>query len=469
MRVAVIGTGYVGLVTGACLAHVGHHVTCLDVNTEKVRQLRNGKIPIFEPGLDELVAEEFRSGRLEFTDDYRVAVPSAQAVFICVGTPSLPSGQADTSAVEAAARSIGAHLGSQYAVVVNKSTVPVGSGDWVGMLVRQGASHRAGSGHSGEAAEGASTGGGTAVALASRPGSTIDFDVVSNPEFLREGTAIEDALHPDRIVVGAESERAVDAMRTLYAPLLERCRAAGHEVPFVVTDRASAEVIKYAANAFLATKISFINEIANICERVGADVRQVAQGIGLDHRIGRAFLSAGIGWGGSCFPKDLASLIHTAEEYGYEARLLQAAREVNAHQRMAVVRRLQEKLKLIKGKTIALWGLAFKPGTDDLRDAPALDIAARLLEMGAEVRAYDPQAVEPARRLLPNVELVSDPYAAAYQADAIVLVTEWPELLDLNWSRLSEEMRRPIVIDGRNALDSARLEAHGFDYCGIGR
>ncbi|MGV3719860.1 MAG: UDP-glucose dehydrogenase family protein, partial [Actinomycetota bacterium] len=393
MRITVVGTGYVGLVTGACLAHLGHQVVCMDVDAQKVEALRGGKVPIYEPGLDELVSAESQSGRLRFSDAYAEAVPGAEAIFICVGTPSLAGGQADMSYVESAARSLGEHLDDGYRVIINKSTVPIGSGDWVGMLVRQGVARRVAA-VGGRDSE--STHGGTAVATSPEPEAA--FDIVSNPEFLREGTAIGDALSPDRIVIGAESERAVERMRELYAPLIAHVAAQGREIPFIVTDRASAEMIKYAANAFLATKISFINEIGSICERVGADVREVAGGIGLDNRIGASFLSAGIGWGGSCFPKDLASLVHTGREYGYEAKLLDAVREVNGAQRVIVIRKLQERLKLIKGKTIALWGLAFKPGTDDLRDAPALLIAERLTELGAEVRAYHPQAREPPRR-----------------------------------------------------------------------
>jgi UDPglucose 6-dehydrogenase len=435
----------------------------MDVDAEKVRSLRSGKVPIYEPGLDELVSTEIKTGRLRFSNEYQEAVPGASAIFICVGTPSLPDGQADMSYVEAAARSLGEHLNGDYCVIINKSTVPIGSGDWVGMLVRQGVARRVAAGGSSRTTEENRQ----AVATAPTPDTT--FDIVSNPEFLREGSAISDAMNPDRIVIGAESDRAVDRMRELYAPLMARVAVQGREVPFIVTDRASAEMIKYAANAFLATKISFINEIGTICERVGADIREVARGIGLDNRIGSAFLSAGIGWGGSCFPKDLASLVHTAGEYGCEAKLLDAVRDVNAAQRMVVIRKLQDRLKLIKGKTIALWGLAFKPGTDDLRDAPALDIAERLAELGAEVRAYDPQAMEAARRRGIKAELCSDPYAAAFEADAIVIVTEWPEFSAVEWPRLREMMRRPLIVDGRNSLDRANLLWHGFEHCGIGR
>jgi UDPglucose 6-dehydrogenase len=468
MRVSVIGTGYVGIVTGACLAHVGHDVRCLDVDEAKVQQLRAGKVPIFEPGLDDLVAHEVATGRLTFTTDYAEAIPGAEAVFICVGTPALPSGRADTSAVEAASEALGKHLGDTYCAIINKSTVPIGSGDWVGMLVRQSASARRAAGSTSALADGGEAEGGAAVAISeTTPGPR--FDVVSNPEFLREGTAIEDALQPDRIVVGADTPDAVEQMRRLYAPLLERNAAAGREVPFVVTDRASAEMIKYAANAFLATKISFINEIASICERVGADVTEVAQGIGMDHRIGRAFLCAGLGWGGSCFPKDLSSLSYTAQEYGHETRILNAVREVNTYQRMAVIRKLQEQLKLVKGKTIAIWGLAFKPGTDDLRDAPALTIIERLNELGASVRAYDPQAADAAKRIGVKATFCSDFYEVAEGADAVVLVTEWPEFASADWARIHRSMRRPLIVDGRNVLDRSEILWHGFEYCGFGR
>jgi UDPglucose 6-dehydrogenase len=443
----------------------------MDIDETKIRLLQSGRMPIYEPGLDMLVSEQVAAGRLQFAGEYAEAVPDADVVFICVGTPSLANGQADTSAVEAAARSLGAHLGGHYSVIINKSTVPIGSGDWVGMLVREGIRERTVSPASGSMALQAHGNGRTATAtlVEETPPPAPLFDVVSNPEFLREGTAIQDALQPDRIVIGAESERPVEQMRALYAPLLERAAAQGRDVPFVVTDRASAELIKYAANAFLATKISFINEIASVCESVGADVNEVARGIGLDARIGGAFLNAGIGWGGSCFPKDLASLAHTAREYGCETRLLEAVQEINADQRLAPVRKLQERLKLIKGKRIALWGLAFKPGTDDVRDAPALVIADRLTELGAAVRAYDPQAMESARRREVKAVLCADAYEAAQDADAIVLTTDWPEFLEIDWPRLRAMMHRPLVVDGRNALDRSTLLWHGFEHCGIGR
>ncbi len=475
MQITVVGTGYVGLVTGTCLAQLGHQVTCLDVDHAKILALRAGKVPIFEPGLEPLVHGQQASGRLQFVDNYEDAVRRAEALFICVGTPSLPNGGADMSYVEAAARSIGEHLGPQYCVIINKSTVPIGSGDWVGMLVRQGITRAAALSAASPArvmaeAEGRDTPTPKAgAATLTTPGARPDFDVVSNPEFLREGSAVEDALNPDRIVIGADTERAVERMRALYAPLLRRNETLGRHVPFVVTDRASAEMVKYASNAFLATKISFINEIANICERVGADVTEVTRGIGLDDRIGRAFLNAGIGWGGSCFPKDLASLSHTGREYGYESRLLDAVVDVNDSQKLVVIRKLQERLKLVKGKTIALWGLAFKPGTDDMRDAPSLLIADRLSEMGAAVRAYDPEAMDAARRRGVRAELCKDPYDAAQDADAVILVTEWSEFAALDWPRLHAVMRRRLIVDGRNCLDRTLLLWQGFEYCGIGR
>ena len=379
MRVCVIGTGYVGLVTGVCLAHIGHTVICVDNNEEKVKLMQSGQSPIFEPGLSELMQEAIQSERIEFTTDLAAGVSHGEVLFIAVGTPPLPTGESDTRYVEAVARGIGAHLNGGYKVIVNKSTVPIGSGDWVRMLVLDGVADRQ------QAL--VSTGGGAPSEI------TADFDVVSNPEFLREGSAIHDTFNPDRIVLGGNSPRAVGMMRELYAPIVSREFAEDKSlptVPVVVTDLSSAEMVKYASNAFLATKISFINEVANICDRVGADVTQVAKGIGLDSRIGNKFLQAGIGWGGSCFPKDVSALIHTADDYGYEAQLLKAAVSVNQRQRMIALEKLQQVLKILKGKTVGLLGLTFKPDTDDLRDAPALDLIEHLDRLGARVKAYDP-------------------------------------------------------------------------------
>jgi UDPglucose 6-dehydrogenase len=372
-------------------------------------------------------------------------------------------------AVQSAATMVGRHLDHPYTVVVNKSTVPIGSGDWVGMLIREGLRQRATASQPARPTRGG-------VVLAERE-PTPAFDVVANPEFLREGSALSDALYPERIVIGADSERAVALMRAIYRPLLERSFPAlsgtpprnGPATPLLVTDRTSAEMIKYAANAFLATKISFINEIANLCERIGADVGQVAAGIGMDSRIGRGFLNAGIGWGGSCFPKDLASLCFTAREYGSECRLLEAVQEVNAAQRLLLIRKLQERLKVLKGKTVTLWGLAFKPGTDDVRDAPAHTIARRLLELGVRVQAYDPVAMPNAQRWGLSIELRESAVSAAAESDAIVLVTDWEEFARQNWGEVRAAMRRALIIDGRNFLSRAELLVHGFEYCGIGR
>ncbi|MEO0432312.1 MAG: UDP-glucose/GDP-mannose dehydrogenase family protein [Cyanobacteria bacterium J06656_5] len=437
MRVSVIGTGYVGLVTGACLAHIGHDVVCVDNNVEKVATLQTGKPPIYEPDLTDIM----RSERLSFTTDLAAGVGHGDVIFIAVGTPPLPTGESDTRYVEAVARGIGEHIGSDYKVIVNKSTVPVGSGDWVRRLILDAVEHR---------------------------GAQTSFEVVSNPEFLREGSAVYDTFNPDRIVLGGQSPRAIERMRQLYAPIVTRQFAldpALPAVPVVVTDLASAETIKYAANAFLATKISFINEIANICDRIGADVNQVAQGIGLDSRIGGKFLQAGIGWGGSCFPKDVSALMHIARDYGVPTNLLDATIATNQRQRLQVVYHLQKTLKILKGKTIGLLGLTFKPNTDDLRDAPALDIIAELQRLGAKVKAYDP-IVE---NLDAPVTLVDTPTTLAHSCDALVLVTDWAEFQDLDYGDLARRMTHPIFIDGRNCLNPQRMQQEGFYYQAIGR
>jgi UDPglucose 6-dehydrogenase len=368
MRVCVIGTGYVGLVTGACLAYIGHDVICVDNNEEKVKLMKSGQSPIHEPGLPEVIAESIRQGRLEFTTDIAAGVQHGEILFIAVGTPSLADGRSDMRYVEAVARSIGESLIEGYRVIVNKSTVPIGSGDWVRMIVMDGMSGKSNI-------------------------DQIQFDVVSNPEFLREGVAVFDTFNPDRIVVGSGSDRALKLMQELYQPIIDRSFAEDKTlppVPVVVTDLNSAEMIKYAANAFLATKISFVNEVANICDRVGADVKEVAKGIGLDSRIGSKFLQAGIGWGGSCFGKDVSALIYTAEDYGYSTEILKACVRVNELQRTLVVEKLQQALKILKGKTIGLLGMTFKPDTDDMRDAPALTLIDQLSRLGARVKAYDP-------------------------------------------------------------------------------
>jgi UDPglucose 6-dehydrogenase len=486
MNVAVVGAGYVGLVTAACLAELGNDVVGIENDPGRLAILLTGGIPIYEEGLAELVQRNVAAGCLIFTDNLPCAVNAAQVVFLCVGTPPGEGGQPDLSQIEAVATSIGRVIDPRYRVIVTKSTVPVGSGDWVSELIRE--AHRTGgddgiwafrrsgvqdSGEQPQAPDDLN-----ARTLARRaPGlnAAPHFDVVSNPEFLREGSAIRDMLFPDRIVLGSSSPRALSLMRALYRPLLEQSfpwdgpRPRCGPVPLVETDLASAEMIKYAANAFLATKISFINEIANICERTGADVRAVAHGIGLDHRIGKAFLQAGIGWGGSCFPKDVAALTAMAADYGYEAPLLAAVQQVNARQRLLVVQKLQERLKVLKGKTIGLLGLAFKAGTDDLRDAPALTLAHRLHELGAKVRAYDPHAAAKASHLALPLTHAPDLEHLAQDADALVLVTDWPEFRELPFRKLAPLMRCPLIVDGRNSLDRELVTASGLEYLGIGR
>ncbi|AFZ11903.1 nucleotide sugar dehydrogenase [Crinalium epipsammum PCC 9333] len=463
MRVCVIGTGYVGLVTGACLAHIGHHVICVDNNEEKVKLMKAGHSPIYEPGLSEIMQSASSAGKLEFTSDLAAGVAHGEILFIAVGTPALPNGESDTRYVEAVARGIGEHLDNSYKVIVNKSTVPIGSGDWVRMIVLDGVLERQ-----------KSLVGAGGVALDEKVAEiAADFDVVSNPEFLREGSAIYDTFNPDRIVLGSNSKRAIAMMQELYTPILERQYAEDKSlspIPVVVTDINSAEMVKYAANAFLATKISFINEIANICDRVGADVTQVGQGIGLDSRIGSKFLQAGIGWGGSCFPKDVSALIHTADDYGYETHLLKAAVNVNQRQRLIVVEKLQQVLKILKGKTVGLLGLTFKPDTDDMRDAPALNIIEHLNRLGAKVKAYDPIASQSGiRHGLGGVMVETDPERLADGCDALVLVTEWQQFRHLDYQKMATLMTNPVMIDGRNFLDRKELESAGFRYVGIGR
>jgi UDPglucose 6-dehydrogenase len=462
MRVTVIGTGYVGTVTGACLAYLGHRVTCVDTDLAKIEKLRMGEPPIYEPGLEQLIALANDRGGIDFETDLAAPVRASDVIFIAVGTPPLPSGESNLAYLESAARGIGAAMdGSRFRVVVNKSTVPVGSGNLVEALVREGV-------------------------LESHPeiSNAVAFGVASNPEFLREGSAIHDSLYPDRIVVGAEDPATLEVMRELYAPLIDQGFAdpsfaprPAHlqpevaHIPMVATTITSAEMIKYSANAFLALKIGFSNEMANICERVGADVTEVMTGIGLDARIGRGFLNAGIGWGGSCFGKDISSLLHTASEYGYQARILEASLAVNRMQRGVVIQKLQEKLYILKGRTVALLGLAFKPNTDDLRDAPSLQIAEKLIQMGVRVRAYDPVAMSACREQRPDLRICycDDALSAAEHADALVLVTEWPEFAGMNLKQLAERMNNAVLIDGRNLFQPEKARQAGFDYAGIGR
>jgi UDPglucose 6-dehydrogenase len=454
MRVCVIGTGYVGLVTGACLAFTGHHVICVDNNEEKVKMMQAGRSPIYEPGLSEVMTSAIEAGTLEFTSDLAWGVSHAEIMFIAVGTPPLPTGESDTRYVEAVARGIGEHLTDGYKVIVNKSTVPIGSGDWVRMIVLDGISER-------KKTQGDSS------------DIAAEFDVVSNPEFLREGSAIFDTFNPDRIVLGSNNTRALDLMEQLYQPIITREHGEDKTlppVPVVKTDLNSAEMIKYAANSFLATKISFINEVANICDRVGADVTQVAEGIGLDSRIGNKFLQAGIGWGGSCFPKDVSALVHTADDYGYDAQLLKAAVEVNSRQRLLALEKLQQELKILKGKVIGLLGLTFKPDTDDMRDAPSLLLIENLNRLGAKVKAFDPIVSQTGMRFgLSGVDVETDPERLADHCDALVLVTDWKQFLDLDYGKMAKLMNNPLMIDGRNFLDPNVIATAGMRYVGVGR
>jgi len=430
MNICVVGTGYVGLVTGAVFADLGNDVVCVDNDAVKIAALEAGRMPIYEPGLEEMVARNVADGRLLFTTELTTAVRRSVIVFITVGTPPKPNGQADLGAVEDVARGI-AQAMERYTVVVNKSTVPVGTGDFVREVIER---HQA------------------------RP---VPFDVVSNPEFLREGSAIEDTLRPDRIVIGAPTQQVAMTLLELYAPL---------ERPMIITDVPSAEMIKYASNAFLSTKISFINAIANICELAGADVTQVMKGMGLDARIGAAFLAAGLGYGGSCFPKDTDSLVHTAATLGYDFTLLRAVVDINRERAGHFVEGIVKALGPLDGRVIAVLGLAFKPNTDDMREAKSVEVVEGLLEQGATVRVYDPVAMDPARKTLPAAVIYCEsPYEAAGGADAVALVTEWNEFKFLNLERLRGVMRRPVVFDGRNLWEPERMRRLGFEYYSIGR
>ncbi len=433
MRIAMIGTGYVGLVSGTCFSDFGHDVCCVDKDASKVEALRNGHIPIFEPGLDDLVAKSVAENRLSFTTDLSQAVRQADAVFIAVGTPSRRGdGHADLSYVYQAAREIASVLDG-YTVVVTKSTVPVGTGDEVERIIRE-----------------------------ARPDA--EFAVVSNPEFLREGAAIADFKIPDRIVIGAEDTRSETLVRELYRPLFL------NQAPVFVTSRRSAELIKYAANAFLATKITFINEMADICERLGANVQDVARGIGMDNRIGPKFLHAGPGYGGSCFPKDTLALIKTAQDCGAPTRLVETVASVNDQRKRAMARKIIAACGGdVRGKTIALLGLTFKPNTDDMRDAPSIAIVTALQDAGAIVRAYDPQGVEQAELILHEVDYAKNAYECATDADAVVIVTEWNMFRGLDLGRLRDTMRNPVMVDLRNIYNAEEVRAKGFSYTSVGR
>jgi len=433
MKICVVGSGYVGLVTGACLAEFGMTVTGVDKDESKIAALQRGEIPIYEPGLEEVVDKNVKAGRLAFTTELAPAIRDARAVFIAVGTPPLPDGRADLSFVRQVAESIGDNLNG-YKVVITKSTVPVGTGQMVERVVHE------------------------------RSGGQQEFAVVSNPEFLREGSAIEDFLRPDRVVVGARTQRAVDVMLDIYAPL----KAAG--VPFVVANVESAEMIKYASNGFLATKISFINEVAEICEAVGADVEVVARGMGLDNRIGPKFLHPGPGFGGSCFPKDTRAVAQIAEEHGMRFEIIDAVLSANQRVQRRMVPKIAEAFEGLEGRTVAVLGLAFKGDTDDMRESPALPIVEGLVAGGARVRAFDPAAMEQAKPMLPGaVEYCDDAYDAATGADGVVIATEWNQFRALELDRLAALLRRPLIVDLRNLYEPERVAAAGFRYVSVGR
>lgn len=428
MKISIVGVGYVGLVTGACLAKLGNQVICIDIDKRKINQLNRGKVPIYEPGLDKIIYQARKKERLFFTTSFQKSIPESEVVFIAVGTPSRKDGKADLSYVESAACEIGNQM-KDYTLVVIKSTVPAGTGKKVKKIISQ--SYKG------------------------------DFDIASNPEFLREGCAVKDFLNPDRIVIGTETNRARDILLALYEPI---------NCPKVTTSIESAEMIKYASNAFLATKISFINEIANICEKVGADVEDVARGMGLDPRIGHHFLKAGIGYGGSCFPKDVNALNQIAGTQGYDFKLLKAVIEVNARQRAFVIDKLEEILGNLKNKKICVLGLAFKANTDDIRESASIDIIRTLTGLGARVKTYDPKAIKNAKQLLGDgIRFYNDPYQAIKNTEALVIATEWPEFQKLNFRKIKSLLRRPYIIDGRNILEPAKVKTSGLEYFGVGR
>ena len=429
MNICVIGTGYVGLVTGVVLANLGNQVICVDKDATKIDMLNSGQVPIFEPGLDEMIETNFSEGRINFSTDIAIGVQSSEIIFIAVGTPPLDSGQADLSAVMDTAHNIARSMQS-HKIIVNKSTVPVGTGDHVRSIIEQ---HLV---------------------------KEVDFDVVSNPEFLREGSAISDTLHPDRIVIGTANSQAAFRVTELYAPL---------ERPVLMTDIRSAEMIKYASNAFLATKVSFVNAIANICERVGADVEQVARGMGYDARIGTQFLQAGLGYGGSCFGKDISSLICIAQSNGYDFALLKSVVDINRRQPANFIDRLRNVVGGLEGKQIGVLGLAFKPNTDDMRDAKSIDIIKNLISGRAHVRAYDPVASENAREVLSNIEYCKSAYDVANNADALIVATDWDEFKRLDMQVIKTRMNRPLIFDGRNIYDASHMHRLGFEYHCIGK
>ncbi len=428
-HICVVGAGHVGLVVSACLAELGNKLVCVDDDISKIDGLRKGVLPFYEPGLEELVHRNMERGNLSFTASVEAGTESSEVIFLAVGTPQKPNGEADLTGIEDVCRRVATAM-DKYKLIVEKSTVLVKTGRWIARTIRL-----------------------------NNP-RDIEFDVASNPEFLREGSAIQDFTKPDRIVIGVENERAADAMTELYEPL---------NAPILVTNIETAELIKHACNSFLALRISYINAVANICERVGADVMEVAEGMGYDSRIGREYLNAGAGYGGYCFPKDVSAFIRVAEEAGYDFELLKVVQEINRFQRQEIVRKARDALRNLRDKTIGVLGLSFKPNTDDMREAPSIDIIGQLQEEGARIRAYDPQAMRNASKVLRSVQLCHDPYEAARDSDALVLITEWEEFKTLDLPRIKRQLKQPVVIDGRNVFDPARMRALGFSYVGVGR
>jgi len=429
MNISIIGTGYVGLVTGTCFAELGNNVLCVDIDKEKIKQLKSGISPIYEPGLEELIRRNQREGRLNFSESMEEAVLKSKVIFIAVGTPPKANGEANLVYVESVSRDIAKFM-KEYRVIVEKSTVPVHTGEWVKRTISLYNTHK------------------------------IEFDVVSNPEFLREGTAINDFMKPDRIVIGVESEKAKKILMSLYGPL---------DVPILITDIKSAEIIKHASNSFLAMKISYINAVANLCEKVGADIELVAKGMGLDQRIGKKFLNAGIGYGGSCFPKDADAFIQLAEEAGYNFEFMKVTQDINKIQRKLFFIKIKKALWNLSHKQIAILGLAFKPNTDDLREAPSIDLIQSLQNEGAKIKAFDPAAMEKAKEVLKGVEFCNNLYDACEGSDALVIATEWNEFRELDLNRVKKLLKVPLIIDGRNIYDPVKMKEMGFRYISIGR
>ncbi|MBP9854891.1 MAG: UDP-glucose/GDP-mannose dehydrogenase family protein [Candidatus Omnitrophica bacterium] len=437
MKISIVGAGYVGLVTGVCLAEIGHKVTCIDVDKAKIDKLKKGKVPIYEPGLEDLLKSNIKNKRMSFSYSIKEGSKDATVIFIAVGTPSKKNGEADLTYVENVAREIAESMTS-YKLIIEKSTVPADTGKKVAQTIRK------------------------YIAKKYRKGNklTIDFDVASNPEFLREGSAVEDFMNPDRVVFGVESKKAEKILREIYQPLKPK---------MVVTSINSAELIKHASNSFLATKISFINAISQICSQLDADVLKVAEGMGYDKRIGRQFLNAGIGYGGSCFPKDVDAFIRLSEKSGYKFKLLEEVREINNEQKRLFLKLIEDKMWIVKNKTIGFLGLAFKPNTDDMRNAPSIDFIHALQKEGAKIKAYDPQSMDNARKMVKDVTFSSDPYLLAKGCDCLLLITEWDEFKKLNFEKIKKAMNHPVIFDGRNFFHEAKLDKLGFEYYGIGR